>query len=372
MPEPALVLKRTNQSYLFARDLLIWFSHNARTMPWRVLKGRPNPYHVWISEIMLQQTTVATVIPRFERWLKVFPSITCLAKADEQSVLKQWQGLGYYARARNLLKCAVILINENSGRLPETFQELGKLPGFGPYTSAAVASIAFGVPIPLIDANVRRVMMRLLAIDAPASSSYDKEILTELRLHIPDTDPGHFNQALMELGALVCRSKEPCCNQCPVRKYCLAYKRGIQEIIPRPVLRSIKEIDAVIGIIEHKGRIFIQQRPLKGLLSAMWEFPGGKIEKNDASCRNALKREILEETGLTIKVGKSLGTVTHSYTQFRVKLSAFVCTLDLESEMKPAQKSLWVKPDQLDKYPMPSGSAKVLDKYLSLRNTSYA
>lgn len=247
-------------------------------MPWRVLKGKPDPYHVWISEVMLQQTTVATVLGRFEQWISVYPSIKELAFASEQDVLKAWQGLGYYSRARNLLKCARLLNQEYDGRLPESRDELEDLPGFGPYTAAAVASIVFGQKIPLIDANVRRVMMRILAIRGKASANHDNRIQSYLLECIPAKNPGHFNQAMMELGALVCRSSSPRCNQCPVKKFCLAYAGGYQEIIPEPKIISIQEIEAVVAIIRINNKILIQQRPEKGLLAGLWEFPGGKSE----------------------------------------------------------------------------------------------
>ncbi len=348
--------------HLFSTRLVQWFLKNARAMPWRVLKGRADPYRVWISEIMLQQTTVAAILNRYEQWLNVYPSIQTLASSSEQGVLKEWQGLGYYSRARNLLKCAQLLVATNKGQLPDTADELQELPGFGPYTAAAVASIAFNRPVPLVDANVRRVMMRVLAIRAKASTQYDRRILNRLSSIIPARHPGHFNQAMMELGALICRSNEPLCNQCPVRPFCKAYARGIQELIPEPKIKIIKKIEAVVAIIQVKNKILIRQRPEKGLLAGLWEFPGGKIEPQDQSPQEALKREVLEETGLKVCVHSKIAQVVHYYTQFKVKLTAFDCSC--EENIRQTSRLQLVSKKDLKKYPMPSGSAKLVDKYI--------
>ncbi len=348
----------------FTQKLLFWFYANARHMPWRDLVINPDPYHVWISEVMLQQTTVTAVIGYFHKWLKAFPSIKSLSNADEQAVLKQWQGLGYYNRARNLLLCSHVLVNEHKARLPTTYEELIKLPGFGSYTAAAVASIAFHRKIPLIDANVRRVMMRIIGIECQISTKHDKYILKQLDSLIPETKPGDFNQAMMELGALICKPKEPVCNRCPIRQHCYAYLAGIQEVIPTPRTKILKEIIAVVGIIRKKTKVLIQRRPNKGLLAGLWEFPGGKVDVSDKSLRDALKREIWEETGLTIDSTKKLGQVTHYYTQFKVRLNAYECFCRNMEKFKESEDSKFVMLEELKNYPMPSGSAKLLDKYI--------
>jgi A/G-specific adenine glycosylase len=289
-------------------------------------------------------------------------AIKALSEAEEQQVLKQWQGLGYYSRARNILKCARICVEKYNGQLPGTMAELLSLPGIGPYTAAAVASIAFNTPEPLVDANVRRVMMRILAIRGIISTQHDKAILLKLNTVIPEKLPGHFNQAMMELGALICVPNQPRCNQCPVRIFCKAYDLGIQELIPEPNFKIIKEISAVVAIIEINGKILIQQRPAKGLLAGLWEFPGGKIEPGDAGPKEALKREIMEETGLSITINERLGQVVHFYTQFKVNLTAFVCTT--AEKIKESDTLKLVNRNELATYPMPSGSAKLVDKYI--------
>jgi A/G-specific adenine glycosylase len=348
----------------FAKNLLSWFMIHAREMPWRKLDGNADPYRVWVSEIMLQQTTVTTVLGYYEKWFKTFPTIKELADASEQEVLKQWQGLGYYSRARNMLKCAQHIMHSLGGNLPDSVDELRKLPGFGPYTAAAVGSIAFNCREPLVDANVRRVMMRILAIQDIISTKHDAVILSQLRNLIPAEQPGNFNQAMMELGALICVPSEPHCNQCPVRTCCRAYEQSIQELIPKPTIKVIKEITAVIAVIEVNNKILIQQRPKTGLLAGLWEFPGGKVEISDKNHENALKREIMEETGIDITINRKLGQVTHFYTQFKVKLIAFICTA--KGDIKESNTLKLVRKEELGMYPMPSGSAKIIDKYKSI------
>lgn len=348
---------------LFAKTLTAWYRKNARDLPWRRTK---DPYKIWISEVMLQQTTVAAVIPYFETWLHVFPTVKDLAEAPLQKVLAQWQGLGYYNRARNLHRAAQMVVADHDGRLPADPEVVRKLPGFGPYTTGAVLSIAFDQKLPIIDANVRRVVMRILSIEGEADTKHDKLVLDYLLKVFPDKDIGDFNQGLMELGALVCRSKEPLCGQCTVSKFCRAYKEGKQEIIPAPKKRTITYVDAVIAIIEHEGKYFIQKRPSKGLLADLWEFPGGKIEAGETA-KEAIIREVREEIGVSPKSVKHLFDVQHFYTQFRVKLSVW----RFEPVTLPSTDLThkWLSPKDFHKYPMPSGSAKIVERIFLKKNT---
>lgn len=340
----------------FSSLLLSWYQKNKRDLPWRKNK---NPYRIWVSEMMLQQTTVATVIPYFERWFKLFPTVGDLAKANIQDVLKAWQGLGYYARARNLHKAANIIVDKYGAVLPSDPQVIRSLPGFGPYSTGSVLSIAYDLPLTIIDANVRRVVMRLLSLDGLADNKQDVKVEAYLRNVFPKKDAGDFNQALMELGALVCRSKEPLCLMCPVSAFCKAYAQGRQEIIPQPKIKVTKEIDAVIAIIKKGDKFFIQQRSSKGLLADMWEFPGGKIEAGETT-QQALVREMKEELGVRVTVAKHLFDVVHFYTQFKVKLSVYRCEVDQYPKLNARRK--WVGLGVIENYPMPSGSAKIVDK----------
>lgn len=307
---------------------------------------------------MLQQTTVGAVIPYYAEWLKLFPDLEALARAPLQKVLRAWQGLGYYQRARNLHAAAKIFVREHGGEVPSDQPTLLGVPGFGPYTTAAVLSLAFNQPYPVLDANVRRVMMRIIGIHGEADGRPDKNILERLYDEIPRGSPGDFNQALMELGALICRSRNPLCLLCPVQHACRAYDDGEQEIIPKPKKRSYRHITAVVGIIERDGRIFIQKRPPAGLLAGLWEFPGGKVKRGE-NREKALAREIKEELGAEVARAKFLIKVDHSYTQFRVDLHAFACRIKGHIEGK-AGRQKWVALKDLRKYPFPSGSVKII------------
>lgn len=345
----------------FSSNLLSWYGRNKRDLPWR---KNSDPYSIWVSEVMLQQTTVSAVLPYFNRWMETFPDVRTLSAASLESVLKAWQGLGYYQRARNMHRAAQILVQEFDSCFPREYATLKKLPGFGPYTTAAVLSIAFDLPFPVLDANVRRILMRLKGLKRMASSRYDKILMDFLLPLLPKKDYGDFNQALMELGAMICKPKNPRCLLCPILRYCGAWKKGEQEVIPTPRSRRYKKIEAVVGLIREEGRYLIQQRPPKGLLAGLWEFPGGKKEKGE-SLEEALHREILEELGAEVEWESHLTTVHHSYTQFQVNLHAYECRLagplniDKDSHRYASLK-------EMESLPVPSGTAKII-KYLEDR-----
>ncbi len=339
----------------FSRKLLKWYTTHHRKLPWRQTR---DPYKIWISEVMLQQTTVPAVIPYYEKWLSQFPDVQTLSAAPLRQVLKAWQGLGYYQRAKNLHRSARILLEKHEGKIPEDYEELIKLPGFGPYTTAAVLSIAYGKPFPVIDANVRRVWMRIMGMRKESNPKLDKDILQFMKSYLPKAKMGIFNQAVMEMGSLVCRPKSPLCLLCPVQEYCKAFTMGEQEIIPRPQKRSYRKIEAVIGVMEKQGKYLIQKRPPSGLLSDLWEFPGGKRQKNE-TLEQALHREIKEGLGVEIAQIQLLTQVNHAYTQFQVKLFAFQCML--RTDPSPAKDGhRWVSLRGMRKYPFPSGSAKII------------
>jgi A/G-specific adenine glycosylase len=342
---------------LLSGRLLRWYAARKRDLPWRRTK---NPYRIWVSEIMLQQTTVGAVIPYYEAWLRAYPDVRALAQAPLRAVLKSWEGLGYYQRVRNMRRTAQIVLKKHGGRFPEDPAVLAALPGFGPYTTAAVASLAFGRPLPVVDANVRRVMSRMLGIRGPAGPGPDAEIGRVLEAAISRRSPGNFNQAMMEWGALVCRPKNPLCLRCPGQPLCRAFRRGEQEVIPAPKKSAVKKIEAVVAVIRDGKRVLIQKRPEKGLLAGLWEFPGGKVEPGE-SLRAALKRELREELGLETEAARPLLTVKHAYTQFQVTLHAFDVTLSGGPNASSKNRSArWVPLKGLDKYPFPSGSLKII------------
>ena len=308
---------------------------------------------------MLQQTTVPAVLPYFDRWLRAFPDVRSLARAPLRRVLREWQGLGYYARARNLHEAARIIEREHGGRLPRDEAVLRRLPGFGPYTTAAVLSLAYGKPRPVIDANVRRVVMRILGTRGAAEPKHDKVLRAFIDRVFPADRPGDFNQAMMELGALVCRSRSPQCLACPVRRACRAAREGTQETIPRAKKLKLETIEVVVAVVEKDGKLLLQERPSGGLLAGLWEFPGGKVEPGE-SLKAALQREIREELGVGIVNLRHLTTVRHAYTRFQVTLHAFRCGIGT-ARLRPGLRRRWVALSALRRYPLPSGSVKIVD-----------
>ncbi len=332
-----------------------WYQASARDLPWRKTS---DPYKIWISEVMLQQTTVNAVIPYYVRWIEKFPDLQSVASASGENILKFWQGLGYYSRARNIHAAAKIVCNEFAGVFPNQKDNLRRLPGLGPYTTGAVLSIAFDQREPIIDANVRRVVMRQLKIKGKAETLHDKKILEFLLAVMPTSKNCIFNQALMELGALICRSKNPSCLACPVRESCLAYKDGVVDIIPEPKKMVIKNISAAIAVLKNDDEIFMQKRVKKGLFADLWEFPGGKIEIGETA-QQALVRELNEELRIGIEIEKKLPKVIQYYTQFKATLSVWLCRPLTMPKTDKTHK--WLKIKDLKKYPVSSGTAKIIE-----------
>ncbi|MGD0707548.1 MAG: A/G-specific adenine glycosylase [Anaerolineaceae bacterium] len=333
------------------RQLLAWYHQNARRLPWR---GLSDPYAIWVSEIMLQQTQVPTVIPYFECWMMRFPTLQALAAADEQEVLKLWEGLGYYSRARNLFKAARVVMESYNGVLPGDRTALEHLPGIGRYTAGAIASIAFGQNEPALDGNIRRVLARIFDVQEPARSPAGEKRLWELAAeNLPPGSAGDYNQAMMDLGTAICMPHAPDCPACPVNNLCRAYALGVQEKRPvMPERRSVPHVTVTAAVIHRDGKVLIARRPAKGLLGGMWEFPGGKVEAGE-SLENGLKREINEELLAEIKVGEYVGEFNHAYTHFRVTLHAYHCTL-AGGEPRPVEASdlQWVSLNELAGFPM--------------------
>jgi A/G-specific adenine glycosylase len=335
----------------FGELLLTWYDRHARQLPWR---GVGDPYAVWVSEVMLQQTRVETVIPYYRRWMERFPDLKSLAAAGEQEVLAVWEGLGYYARARNLWRAARQLVDRGESQLPESLRELEKLPGIGRYTAGAIASIAFGVDAPALDGNIKRVLARVFDLELPVDRPQGMNRLWELATGVLSPGrAGDHNQALMDLGALICLERDPQCGVCPLGAICLAKKNDRQAERPlRSPRKTIPHITVAAAVIRLKGRVLIARRPSRGLLGGMWEFPGGKQQAGE-SLPDALVREINEELGTAIEVGEQLGVYRHAYTHFRVTLHAFDCRLT-GKDPRPLEASelAWVKPEALGDYPM--------------------
>ncbi len=318
---------------LAVQQLLAWRKRHQRDLPWRTAQpGARDPYQVWVSEIMLQQTRAEVVSDYYRRWLAAFPTLDTLAAADLQEVLKQWEGLGYYARARNLHWAAALVIAQHGGQLPDQRALLLKLPGIGRYTAGAILSLAFGQAEPVLDGNVKRLFSRLLDWAAPVDLSATEKhfwgIAQALVQAAPPGQAGALNEALMELGATVCTPTSPVCAACPLLALCAAAQAGTQTQRPlRLPTKRTPHFDVAAGVIwedaPHSSRLLIAQRPHKGLLGGLWEFPGGKLEPQDADLAACLRREIMEELGMEIAVGDQVTVVRHAYTHFRITLHAF-------------------------------------------------
>jgi A/G-specific adenine glycosylase len=341
-----------------SRLLLNWYHQHGRTLPWR---DHPDPYAVWVSEIMLQQTRVDTVIPYFEKWMKLFPDVRALANASEQDVLNAWEGLGYYSRARNLHKAAKIVALKFNGKLPRDLRDLRSLPGIGRYTVGAIASMTFGMDEPTLDGNLRRVFARLFDVEEFADSPTGEKILWELAAqNLPKGQAGDYNQALMDLGATICVPKNPRCLLCPLMKICESRKNGTQEV--RPVLKAKKMSPHYIhaaAVIINRGRVLLAQRPPKGLLGGMWEFPNGRVNADPAA---ELTKAINAAYSLKIKKKEALGVIQHAYTHFKVTVHAFRC----DCATIPKNKNLkWVRITKLDDYPMGKVDRQIVNKLLN-------
>ncbi|TVQ51921.1 MAG: A/G-specific adenine glycosylase, partial [Spirulina sp. DLM2.Bin59] len=295
------------------RSLLAWYRTQGRTLPWR---GETDPYRVWVSEIMLQQTQVKTVIPYYHRWLAAFPTVADLARADRQQVLKLWEGLGYYARCRHLHQAAQIIVTEYGGQFPTTLEAVLKLPGIGRTTAGGILSAIANQPLAILDGNVKRVLARLTALPMPPARALGP--LWELSSQLIDPNQSRdFNQAIMDLGATVCLPKQPLCLICPWRSPCLAHTQNLQTQLPmREATAPLPHKNIGVAVIQNdQGQVLIDRRKDEGLLGGLWEFPGGKLE-GDETVQACIVREIREELGIEIEVGDHLITLDHAYTHF--------------------------------------------------------
>jgi len=337
-------------------DLLVWFRARNRDVPWR---GESDPYRIWVAEVMAQQTRIATVRDYYERFLDAFPDVETLAAAHLDAVLKVWEGLGYYARARNLHRAAARVVAEHGGTLPSEPDLLRSLPGIGRYTAGAIASLAFGKPEPAVDGNARRVLSRLFDIERPTATALDRA--ARLLIARSPESAAEVNQALMDLGASVCTPAGPDCAGCPLREDCLALVRGT--VAERPPPRSQREIPhyhIAVGVVWRSGRVLVARRPESGLLGGLWEFPGGKIEAGETASA-AVVRELREEMEIAVEVGDHIVSVDHAYSHFRITLNAYHA-VHTGGEPRPhaATTWLWVEPKDLCKLAFPAANLRVL------------
>lgn len=356
----------TNQE--FATELLNWYQDHKRQMPWR---GEADPYKIWISEIMLQQTRVDQATPYFQNFISLFPTVYDLAKSDQQEVLKAWEGLGYYSRARNLHAASKMVVEEFDGKVPETYDKIIKLKGVGPYTAAAVTSIAFNKPNAVVDGNVIRVLTRYLGIEDDTRSTKTRRKVQEFASELIDPEhPGDFNQAMMELGSEICTPSNPDCQNCPIQAGCVATKMAKTDTIPykSPAKKKPHHIIGV-GIIERDedDKILIALRPNDAMLGGLWEFPGGKKEDNE-KIQQTVERELKEELGVEVKAYKELMSLKHTYSHFSITMHAWFCKL-ISGDPKPkeSQEVRWVSREELGKFPFPKAN-KVLTEKLTQKS----
>jgi len=336
-------------------------------MPWR---SNRTPYRVWISELMLQQTRVDQVIPYFNRFMKRFPSMKSLAAASQEDVLKQWEGLGYYSRARNLHKAAQIIATDHKGRFPNTAEKTIKLPGIGSYTAAAIGSLAFNLDLAVLDGNVIRVLSRLFAYAKDTGSAAAKKELQQFAdALLVKGDAGNFNESMMELGATVCLPKNPDCGECPMSRVCLGHQSG--RPTDYPVKAPKKKVPhIVVGaavVTNHRGEVLIAQRREKDMLGGLWEFPGGKQETGE-TIQQCIVRELKEELGINIEVGDFLVTVKHAYSHFTMEMHTYFAKIK-SGRPRPlhCQDFQWLKISNLRKVPYSKADLYIINELEKLR-----
>lgn len=357
----------------FQDDLLAWYHHEKRDLPWR---ESTDPYRVWVSEIMLQQTQVVTVIPYFNRFMEWFPTIEDLANAEEDKLLKAWEGLGYYSRVRNMQHAAKEMVETFNGKMPQTIEDILSLKGIGPYTGGAIGSIAFSLPEPAIDGNVMRVYSRLFCLSDDIALPKTRKVFDKyVRETMSQTEPGDFNQALMDLGATICTPTKPSCETCPIKHYCEAKKTDTASSYPvKKKKEKAKPLYYVADVIRNKtGAFLLEKRPEDGLLSNMWTFPMRDVTKEDydrlvASYDSVEKKELqvaeqlslYEEEKIDIKEKQLLGIVTHIFSHRKWHVLVVEDLLrDTDREMLEKQK--WVYQEEFDQYVFPKPQQKMVD-----------
>ena len=344
------------------QDLNRWYLQNRRDLPWRRTQ---NPYAIWISEVMLQQTQVKTMLPYYARFMEQFPTVSALADADLQMVLKAWQGLGYYSRARNLHRTAQIVVTRMDGRFPQGWESIRRLPGIGDYIAAAVLSIAFGAPYAVVDGNVKRVMARLLLIDEPANRVAGHKVFRTAAQQLLDVqNAGDHNQAMMELGALVCTPRRPRCCRCPLVTHCRAVKKNLTDRFPYRLKKArTPEHRVVVGAIAKNGNLLVVQRQTHGLLGGLWEFPNARLTSGQDPAK-ACAAAVRMATGLSVDVTEHIANIRHAYTHFKIHMHVYRCRWQSGVvQLNGPQAFRWVTPEKLADYPI-HGAVQIILPHL--------
>ena len=343
-----------------AAAVLGWYDRERRELPWRAAPGEQlDPYRVWLSEIMLQQTTVKAVLPRYELFLRRWPDVRALARAELREVLAAWAGLGYYARARNLHACARAVAEQHGGHFPAKEAELRKLPGIGAYTAAAIAAIAFGKPATPVDGNIERVVARLFAVETPLPTS-KAEIFALAESLTPRERPGDFAQAMMDVGATICTPRRPACGLCPVRPECRGYAEGLAEALPYRAAKGVRPVrrGAAFVAVREDGAVLLRERPPKGLLGGMLEVPSTPWVEKEPSAK-----VVRDHAPLAAVWRKLPGLVEHTFTHFHLELSVYCAEVGADAVPNHAARPehcCWLKPRQMSSAALPSLMRKVL------------
>ncbi|WP_428909529.1 A/G-specific adenine glycosylase [Niallia sp. Krafla_26] len=345
----------------FCHDLISWFQEEQRDLPWR---KDQDPYKVWVSEIMLQQTRVDTVIPYFNRFIEQFPTIEDLSSAEEEKVLKAWEGLGYYSRARNLHSAVKEVCENYDGKVPDDPKEISSLKGVGPYTAGAILSIAYGIPEPAVDGNVMRVLSRILYITKDIAKPATRKIFEEaVRKLISHENPSYFNQALMELGAIICTPTSPSCLLCPVREHCIGFHEGVQDELPvkSKGKKQRESLMAAVVLRDNEGQTLIHKREEKGLLANLWEFPNMEIVLPFESEKKQLEEFLRSEYGAEVELGKMVGQIDHVFSHLIWKIHVYEGKL---ISLKKEQPDLrLVDQEKIKEFPFPVSHNKILKEY---------
>ena len=335
------------------RELLNWFCQNKRTLPWR--RGR-TPYRVWVSEIMLQQTQVNTVIPYYKKWIKKYPTLKSFKESNFDDVIKIWEGLGYYSRCHNMFNAAKLI----NSTFPNNYDDLINLPGIGDYTAKTILAIAFKKNLVGIDTNLERIGYRILGLKTKTKRN-QKRVVKYLEENQCTNNPGDYNEALMDLGSSLCKASITYCNQCPLKNICKAYASSSPILYPTPKVRKkIPIYDVAVSVIEYKNKILITKRLNKNFLPGLWEFPGGKIEKNETAIQTII-REVKEETNLTVSNPIFLGNIKHKYSHFGVNISLFISFPKSIKSLNLSQEYRWIRMKDILNYPLPKANHKMLD-----------
>jgi len=346
----------------FHQHVISWYTNNKRSLPFRKTK---DPYKIWLSEVMLQQTKVKTAIPYYNNWIKKLPTLESVSLSKLDSLLKLWEGLGYYKRCNNFHKATKLLVSDFNSKIPKEKSQFMSLPGVGDYTASAVLSIAFNKPYPVLDGNVKRVMSRIIGIKTLTKYNI-KRINKFLNLVICKKNPGDFNQGLMEIGALICKPYNPVCKKCPINNFCYASKKRLPEAYPgKNKLKPRPHFNVAIAIIWRKNKFYIQKRNPDQMLGGLWEFPG-VIVKQGQDSEAALKQKVYEECGVHIKIFKNVGFVDHAFSHFKIRLNGYFC-IEKKYFLDENENRKWILIKNIKNYSFPKANHKLFNQ-LELNN----